>query len=135
MTWLVLFINIIRMMGYVRLRLRLDLVEKPRASVSGVSFFFLRDKPYCYGYCSWTVATIFDFPTFSAYQWVPCTVHGTHKPHISTIFFIKNRSHGTIHTFKNYFAIMFFSFQLYPNRPWTVWIQLIFAETENIVVK
>ena len=33
--------------------------------------------------------------------------------------FIKNRSHGTIHTFKNYFAIVFliFSFQLYPNRP------------------
>ena len=32
-------------------------------------------------------------------------------------FFIKNRSHGTIHTFKNYFATVFFSFQLYPNRP------------------
>ena len=26
-------------------------------------------------------------------------------------FFIKNGSHGTIHTFKNYFAMVFFSFQ------------------------
>ena len=26
-------------------------------------------------------------------------------------FFIKNGSHDTIHTFKNYFATMFFSFQ------------------------
>ena len=34
-------------------------------------------------------------------------------------FFIKNGSHGTIHTFKNYFVTMFlvFSFQLYPNGP------------------
>ena len=32
-------------------------------------------------------------------------------------FFIKNGSHGTIHIFKNYFAIVFFSFQLYPNGP------------------
>ena len=34
-------------------------------------------------------------------------------------FFIKNRSHDTIHTFKNYFATVFFSFsfQLYPNGP------------------
>ena len=39
-------------------------------------------------------------------------------------FFIKNRSHGTIYTFKNYFATVFlvFSFQFqqnkfYPNRP------------------
>ena len=40
-------------------------------------------------------------------------------------FFIKNRSHGSIHTFKNYFATVFsvFSFQFqqnkfYPNRPY-----------------
>ena len=32
-------------------------------------------------------------------------------------FFIKNKSYGTIYTFKNYFAIVFsvFNFQLYPN--------------------
>ena len=48
---------------------------------------------------------------------------------ISTLFRknIKNGSHGTIHTFKNYFITMFlvFSFQqnkLYPNRPlFLVW--------------
>ena len=28
---------------------------------------------------------------------------------------IKNESHDTIYIFKNYFAIMFFSFQLYQN--------------------
>ena len=32
-------------------------------------------------------------------------------------FFITNGSHGTIYTFKNYFATVFFSFQLYPNGP------------------
>ena len=37
-------------------------------------------------------------------------------------FFIKNWSYGTIHTFKNYFATVFFSFQFqqnkfYPNKP------------------
>ena len=34
-------------------------------------------------------------------------------------FLIKNMSHGTIHTLKNYFTTMFsiFSFQLYPNEP------------------
>ena len=70
-------------------------------------------------------------------QWVPCTVHGTYylfeRPNFSlecdcsvgpvhcswdpqTSFFnktfIKNESHDTIHTFKNYFTIIFsiFSF-------------------------
>ena len=40
-------------------------------------------------------------------QWVPCTVHGTHKSLFFNKTFIKNGSHGNIHTFKNYFAIMF----------------------------
>ena len=43
----------------------------------------------------------------SAHQWVPCTVHRTHKPHFLVTFFIKNGSHDTIHTFKNYFATVF----------------------------
>ena len=46
-------------------------------------------------------------------------VHCSWDPQTSFFsnFFIKNRSHGTIHTFKNYFATVFsvFSFQLYPN--------------------
>ena len=78
-------------------------------------------------------------------------------------FFIKNGSHSTIYTFKNYFATVFsvsvFSFsknKFNPNTPkilievaflnflgfriylWDygcVWIGLIFAETENIIAK
>ena len=63
-------------------------------------------------------------PAFS--WWVPCTVYGTRK-----YFFQKNdfktRSHGTIHTFKNYFVTVFsiFSNKWYPNRPLAfVWIVL-----------
>ena len=40
--------------------------------------------------------------------------------------FIKNRSHGIIHTFKNYFATVFFSFQLYPNGT-LVWTSMLKA--------
>ena len=35
-----------------------------------------------------------------------CTVHGPTNSIFSN-FFIKNRSHDTIHTFKNYFATVF----------------------------
>ena len=38
------------------------------------------------------------------------TVHGTHN-HFIQKKNIKNGSHGTIYTFKNYFATVFFSFQ------------------------
>ena len=48
-----------------------------------------------------------SFSNFMFHQWVSCTVYGIHKLLFSTIFFIKNGSHGTIHTFKNYFAIVF----------------------------
>ena len=33
------------------------------------------------------------------------------QPHFSITFFIKNGSHSTIYTFKNYFATVFFIFQ------------------------
>ena len=48
-------------------------------------------------------------------------------------FFFKTRSHSTIHTFKNYFAIVFsvFSNKWYPNRPivpvWILMIKAVFA--------
>ena len=51
--------------------------------------------------------------------------------------FIKNGFHGTIHTFKNYFATVFsvFIFQQNKQNPnallGSVWIELIVAETEN----
>ena len=54
----------------------------------------------------------------------------THKFYFSVIFFIKNGFHGTIHTFKNYFAAMFSvsNFSFSKNK-------LIFAKTENTVAK
>ena len=57
-------------------------------------------------YCSW------DKCHFHALFWYClCTVHGTHSYFIKKN--IKNESHSTIHTFKNYFATVFsiFSFQ------------------------
>ena len=60
---------------------------------------------------SWTVAAKFDLSN----NFQPINAHRAlfTDPQISLFnnFFIKNRSHGTIHTFKNYFATMFFSFQ------------------------
>ena len=39
--------------------------------------------------------------------------------------FIKNESHSTIHTFKNYFVTVFFNLHLYSNRPQgAVWIRV-----------
>ena len=38
------------------------------------------------GYCSCTVAEIFYF---SEHQWIPCTVHRTHKLHFSSTFSLK----------------------------------------------
>ena len=39
-----------------------------------------------------------------------CIIYGIHKLHFLAIFFIKNGSHSIIHTFKNYFAIVFLVF-------------------------
>ena len=76
--------------------------------------------------------------TFSSEQWIRALFM---DPQISFFinFFIKNGSHGTIYTFKNYFATVIsaisFQFQqnkFYPNRPIkAVWIELIFTEIEN----
>ena len=77
-------------------------------------FFFSRIFETC-GYClctvQWIVATKFDFSHF----FQPISAHRVMftDPQISLLnnFFIKNGSHGTIHTFKNYFATVFFNFQ------------------------
>ena len=67
--------------------------------------------------CAWTVAAKFDLSN----NFQPISAHLTlfTDPQISLFsnFFIKNGSHDTIHTFKNYFATVFFSFnfQLYSN--------------------
>ena len=85
------------------------------------SFFFLARVCETCGYClctvQWTIVTKFDF----SHSFQPTSAHYTlfTNPQTSLFnnFFIKNRFHGTIHTFKNYFTTVFFSFQLYPNRP------------------
>ena len=61
-------------------------------------------------HCAWTVTAKFDF----SYFFQPISAHRAlfMDPQISLFnnFFIKNWSHGTIHTFKNYFTTVFFSF-------------------------
>ena len=73
---------------------------------------------------AWTIAAKFNLSN----NFQPISAHRalSTDPQISLFcnFFIKNRSHGTIHIFKNYFATVFliFSFQFqqnkfYSNRP------------------
>ena len=86
-------------------------------------FFFHAFSPHLrllFLYGTWTVAATFDqFSVNSTY--VHCS--RTHIFHFFINFFIKNGSHGTIYTFKNYFATVIsaisFQFQqnkFYPNR-------------------
>ena len=71
---------------------------------------------------------IFFFHTLPAFRdkfYCSCTVHALFMGPTATLFKkkkIKNGSHGTIHTFKNYFVTVFsvFNFsknKLYPNGP------------------
>ena len=66
---------------------------------------------------AWIVATKFNLSN----NFQPISAHRAlfTNPQISLFsnFFIKNRFYGTIHIFKNYFATVFFNFQLYPNEP------------------
>ena len=66
---------------------------------------------------TWTVATKFDLSN----NFQPISAHRAlfTDPQISLFsnFFFKNGPYGIIHTFKNYFATVFFSFQQYQNRP------------------
>ena len=48
---------------------------------------------------------------FLVNQCTLCTVYGSIISHFNN-FFIKNGSHGTIYTFKNYFITVFFSFSV-----------------------
>ena len=57
---------------------------------------------------------------FSSMNSAPVHCSRDLKNSLFSNFFIKNRSHGTIYTFKNYFAIVFSVFsknKLYPNGP------------------
>ena len=71
-------------------------------------------------HCSWTVAVKFDLSN----NFQPISAHRVlfTDPQISFFsnFFIKNRSHDTIHIFKNYFSTVFFSFQFSTVSKWTL---------------
>ena len=79
-----------------------------------IFFFFSRVCETC-GYCSCIVHE--QQPQSSTFLtfFQPISAHRAlfMDPQISLFsnFFIKNGFHGTIHTFKNYFATVFFSFQ------------------------
>ena len=89
-------------------------------------------------YGTWTVAATFD-QIFVNSTSVHCL--RTHKFHFFMNFFIKNGSHSTIYTFKNYFitVISTISFQFqqnksYPNRPIYVrFCYLIFFNIKSLV--
>ena len=68
----------------------------------GISFSLRLESAFCV------------FPSrYVLKKWILCTVQGTRKYFFSKNNF-KTESHGTIHTFKNYFTIVFsiFSFQI-----------------------
>ena len=94
--------------------LRFISIQFPRLRLRLFFFFFftrLWDLWLLFMYCAWTVVAKFDFSyLFSANQCTPCTVHRSTNFTFQN-FFIKNVSHGTIHTFKIYLTIVFFSFQ------------------------
>ena len=100
--------------GYMRLRLRLGPVV---ASAFAFFFFFSRVLGQIlllwllFMHGAWIVATKFNLSN----NFQPISAHRAlfTNPQISLFsnFFIKNGFHGTIHTFKIYFATVFFSFQ------------------------
>ena len=117
---------------WIRLFLRLAF---PTFSSSSSSFFtcFRGDK-HCsctIEYCSRTVHIVFTQ--------CQCTVHGTHNYFIQKKY-IKNESHGTIHTFKNYFVTVFSVFskisyiQTYPMPKNTPIMSLRLGHIPTIVI-
>ena len=74
-------------------------------------FFFFFHAFWDKFYRAWTVAAKFDLSNY----FQPISAHRALFTDPQILFFnnifIKNTSHGTIHTFKNYFVAVFFSFQ------------------------
>ena len=92
-------------------KLRLDCAENQRVCVFQLFFFFFThflDLQLLFNEQSPQILTFQTFFSQSVHI-VYCS--RTHKFHFLVTFFIKNGSHGTIHTFKNYFVTVFFSFQ------------------------
>ena len=79
-------------------------------------FFFLACVIGEKGYCSCTVhehqPNILTFQPFSAYQWVPCTVYGTHKFHFSATFSSKMGS-TALFTYLKIILLQCFQFSVF----------------------
>ena len=58
-------------------------------------------------YCAWTVAENFDFSAIFSTSVGPMNSTQNLQILLFSNFFIKNWSHNTIHTFKNYFSTVF----------------------------
>ena len=106
-------------------------VSRLRFSIFFFFFFFVTLKRYCSSLL-WTVAVTFDR------EQCICALFMDPQITLFNNFFIKNGSHGTIYTFKNYFATVFsvFSFQFqqnkfYSNRPIEVKVSDDTSQSEN----
>ena len=66
------------------------------------------------------------------FVWVPCIVYETLSMDFNKFFF-KIESHGTIHTFKNYFTTIFsvFSNKKYPNR---LYVRTLHVSDTSIII-
>ena len=118
LTWLLRIIS-----ASLDTRLRFEPVCVLRFCSFFFSFFFSRvlaKRGYCSCTVQWTVTANVDFSIANSDH----VLFMDPQIPLFSNFFIKNGSHGTIYTFKNYFATMIsaisFQFQqnkLYPNRP------------------
>ena len=87
-----------------KLSLRLDSAEKYCVCVSSfliLSFFFFLRRAFhvhCGSHTGRESKIMF-------FQWVSCTIHGTHKYFIKKKYF-KTESYSTIYIFKNYFQFL-----------------------------
>ena len=86
---------------------------KPLLRVQLGSAFALPKRMFCFSFVFFFDPKYLTFLVNSA----RCALFTDLQILLFNNFFIKNGSHSTIHIFKNYFATVFFSFQMYPNGP------------------
>ena len=120
--------TLINQISQVRIKAAFRFTKAASASTFSFFFFFSRVLEEC-GYCSLNSSRkcwLFNHEQCTLFNHEQCICALFMDPQISLFsnFFIKNGSHDTIHTFKNYFATMFsiFSFQFQqnnfcPNKP------------------
>ena len=125
---LTLFFFFFKRYNSISLRVCLDWAENSRLCLQFSIFFFyafvrlaaLWDLLLLFMHClmnsSHKVWLFSFFQSISAHR----VVFMDSQISLFNNFFIKNRYHGTIHTFKNYFTIIFFNFQFSTIFKWTL---------------